>query len=64
MDELKPASLAKGPTYDPQGSGMDHDSVFKQVAPGSAASGNLKYKWNVPNNHTGCETPPSNLKGD
>lgn len=50
--------------YDPQGSGMDHDAFFAEVAPGVAHSGNMKYKWDVPGNHSNGIEPKTGLKGD
>ena len=50
--------------YDPQGSGMDHDSFFREVCPGVADSGTLKHKWDVEGDHWAPEEPPSDLKGD
>jgi hypothetical protein len=50
--------------YDPQGSGMDHDPFFAEVAPGVATSGNMKFKWTVPGNHLNPVEPPSDLRGD
>ena len=50
--------------YDPQGSGMDHDSYFAEVAPGIANSGNLKYKFSIPGDHSNGEEPPTGMKGD
>ena len=47
--------------YDPQGSGMDNDLP---EAPGVENSGNLKYKWSVPGNHSNSSEPPSGMKGD
>jgi hypothetical protein len=64
MSELKPANKGMGPTYDPQGSGMDHDSIFREVATGPATSGNLKYKWGGPTAHTKLSAPPTGLKGE
>jgi len=64
MDELKPDSKAYKLPYDPQGSGMEHDSVFREVAPGSATSGNLKHKWSISGDHNSSEEPPTGLKGD
>lgn len=65
MSDLKPQS--KGPIdlrYDPQGSGEDHDSVFREVAPGVANSGNLKHKWGADGEHVRLSAPPNGLKGD
>lgn len=64
MAKLEPASRAKGPTYDPQGSGMDHDSLFRSLCPGVAGSGNLAHKWNVAGDHWAPQEPPANLRGD
>jgi hypothetical protein len=50
--------------YDPQGSGMEHDPFFAEVAPGVAGSGNMKFKWAVPGNHSNGEEPRSNMKGE
>lgn len=65
MSDLKPAS--RGPIdlrYDPTSMEMKHDSVFKEVAPGIASSGNLAHKWYPEGDHTCLSQPPSNLKGD
>lgn len=64
MEELKPASRAKGPTYDPTSMTMSQDSVFAEVAPGSANSGNLAHKWGASTDHTDKKAPPTGLKGD
>lgn len=40
------------------------DSVFAELAPGVADSGNLKHKWEVPGDHTALQEPPQNLHGD
>jgi hypothetical protein len=61
---MDPASKAKGPTYDPQGSGEGHDPLFASLAPGVANSGNLKHKWSVSGDHTDSSEPPTGLKGD
>jgi hypothetical protein len=61
---MGPASKGKGPTYDPQGSGQDHDSIFREVAPGAASSGSLKYKWGAPEAHTKLSAPPSGEKSE
>ena len=50
--------------YDPQGSGMEHDSFFAEVAPGVANSGNLAHKWEISGDHSNSSEPPSDLKGD
>lgn len=64
MSDLAPASKAKGPTYDPQSMTMSHDSVFSQVAPGSASSGNLAHKWAPGLDHTRLSAPPDKLQGE
>jgi len=60
----EPAASAIDLGYDPQGSGMDHDPFFAEVAPGVAGSGNLAHKWDVPGDHSNSGEPPSNLKGE
>jgi hypothetical protein len=50
--------------YDPQGTGMDHDSVFASFAPGVARSGSLAHKWGPEGDHTNVAEPPTGLKGD
>ena len=53
MKELKPSN--KGPIdlgYDPMSMEMKHDSVFKEVAPSVANSGNLAHKWYPEGDHT------------
>lgn len=62
--ELEPSDLAKGVRYDPQGSGMDHDALFAELAPGVANSGNLAHKWYPEGDHTCLSAPPTGLKGD
>jgi hypothetical protein len=61
----RPASFGKIDLgYDPQGSGMEQDPYFAEVAPGVANSGNLAHKWGAEGDHTYCEAPPTGLKGD
>ena len=62
--DLKPANKDKGPTYDPQGSGQRHDSLFSELCPGTANSGILAHKWSASGDHTQREKPPEGLKGD
>ena len=51
--------------YDPQGSGIgSKDEVFSRVAPGISNSGNMKFKHDVPGNHSNAPEPPTGLKGD
>jgi hypothetical protein len=67
MSDLKPQSKGNPDAdlrYDPQGSGMDHDAFFADVAPGVAGSGNMKFKWAVPGNHSNSSEPPSGTSGD
>ena len=64
MDKLKPASKGMGPTYDPQSETMHHDSVFKEVAPAAANSGNLAHQWYPDGDHSCSEAPPTGLRGD
>jgi hypothetical protein len=53
-----------GLTYNPQGSGQEHDPFFAEVAPGVANSGNLKYEYGPDGDHWRPIEPPMNLKGD
>lgn len=64
MEELKPANKARGINYDPQGSGEGHDPLFADLAPGVAASGNLKFKFDVPGDHTKTGEHPTGLSGE
>lgn len=62
--EGKPASMAEGPTYDPQAIDMKHDAKFASFAPGVANSGNLAHKWGAEGDHAVVDEPPTGLKGD
>lgn len=61
---MGPANKGQGPTYDPTSETMRHDSVFSEVAPGVANSGNLAHKWGAEKDHMDLEAPPSGLKGE
>lgn len=61
---MEPANKAKGPNYNPQSDTMSHDSVFSELAPGSANSGLLAHKWGAASDHTRLSAPPTGLKGD
>lgn len=62
--KVSPAHYENSTSYDPQGSGEEHDAFFASVAPGVANSGNLAHKWDVPGDHSNSSEPPSDLKGD
>jgi hypothetical protein len=62
--KLSPASKATDDTYDPQGSGQEHDAFMRSVAPGVTDSGNLKHKWGEPGAHWGVKEPSSSMSGD
>lgn len=64
MNNLKPASKNAVLGYDPTSETMQHDSVFSQVAPGSASSGNLAHKWAPGLDHTRLSAPPDKLQGE
>lgn len=57
--ELKPANKSTEESYDPQGSGQEHSSVFAKYAPGIVNSGNLAHKWSVEGDHSNSSEPPS-----
>ena len=50
--------------YDPQAMEMEHDSVFAELVPGVANSGNMAYKYGAEGDHSVMEVPPTGLKGD
>jgi len=60
---IKPASKGTDDTYEPQGSGMDHDAFFASVAPGIANSGNLAHRSGAEGDHSISEAPVS-MKGE
>jgi hypothetical protein len=59
-----PAPTRTEASYDPQGSGQDHDRIFREIAPGAADSGNMKHKWGTPEGHTHLQQPPSGKKSE
>jgi hypothetical protein len=64
MGPLKPASKGTQEAYDPQSMTMKHDSVFSELMPCIADSGNLDYKWTVEGDHSNSTEPPSELRGE
>jgi hypothetical protein len=64
VPQMSPAEKGTEETYDPQGSGLQHDSFFASVAPGVANSGNLAHKWSVEGDHSNGIEPPSGEKSE
>lgn len=62
--KVSPAHNENSTSYDPQGSGMEHDAFFASVAPGTANSGNMAHKYGAEGDHSIGEVPPTGLKGD
>lgn len=62
--KLKPASKSTEESYDPQGSGEEHSSVFGKYAPGVVNSGNMAHKHGAEGDHSVAVDPPSSLRGD
>jgi hypothetical protein len=62
--KMTPAAKATIETYDPQGSGQEHDAFMRSVAPGITDTGNMEHKWGEPGAHWTPEEPPSDLAGD
>jgi hypothetical protein len=64
---MGPKNVAKSTieAYDPQGSGIGSVSkTFSRYAPGVAESGNMKFKWSVPGNHSNSSEPPSQERSE